>query len=157
MNFLLVAFGWSILFIAVTLARPNPFNSKQSVQNKKETASVPADDKCSIVVNGDYYAGPNKEIQTILQGIQTKLSEMQEQLGGIKTAKVNKTGKRKRNIHNCNFISLIYLIIQFQIGIPTRSSNVKTKTKCAGFVFIVVDAFSFTLKISEKHQFSRHL
>ena len=91
------AFAWSFLFIAVSVARPNALNSKQSAQNEKGTTFVPADDKCSIVVNGDYYAGPNKEIKSILQGIQAQLTEMQEQLQQLKKANGNNTGKRRKN------------------------------------------------------------
>ncbi|KAL9964443.1 hypothetical protein ACROYT_G028087 [Oculina patagonica] len=92
MAFILVAFCWSILFIAVSVARPKDLISKQSVlTNGKGTTFAPADDKCSIVVNGDYYAGSSREIKTILREIQAKLSEMQEQLREIKKGKGNKT------------------------------------------------------------------
>ncbi len=66
------------------------------MQNDKATTVVPADDKCSIIVNGDYYAGPNREIKTILRGIQAQLSEMQEQIREIQKENGNKTGKRER-------------------------------------------------------------
>lgn len=149
MNFLLVAFGWSILLTEVTLARPNSFNSKQSVQNKrgkkKGTGSLPAENKCNIVVNGDYYAGgPNKEIKTILQGLQAQLSEMQEQLREIKTGEGNKTGKKK----GIFIILILFRLFNFKLIFATRSNNVKTTTKYA-VVFIIVDAFTFTLEISE--------
>ncbi|KAL9964453.1 hypothetical protein ACROYT_G028097 [Oculina patagonica] len=91
MTFAHVAFCWSILFITASITRTNALNSTQSVQNDKATTVVPADDKCSIIVNGDYYAGPNREIKTILRGIQAQLSEMQEQIREIQKENGNKT------------------------------------------------------------------
>ncbi len=109
MTFILVAFCWGIFFIAVSVARPNALNSKQSAQNGKETTTVPADDKCSIVVNGDYYAGPSREIKTILSEIQAQLSEMQGQLREMKKENGNKTGKKEGIIiQNCNFVSRLH-------------------------------------------------
>ena len=88
-------FGWSFLLTGISAASTNVSVSKSSAQNGQGTTVVPADDKCSTVVHGNYYAGANKEIKAILQGIQAQLSEMQDQLREIKTVNGNKTSERK--------------------------------------------------------------
>ena len=94
------------MFVAISAAKPTVSNSKQLSQNSKDTTFVATkgkQDKCSIVVNGDYYAGPNKEIETLLRGIQAQLSEMQQQLREIKPVNRNETGEREEK-----FVSLIF-------------------------------------------------
>ena len=76
-------------------ANTNVSASKSSAQNGQGTTVVPADDKCGTVVHGNYYAGMNKEIKAILQGIQAQLSEREEQLQEIKICDGNKTGEEK--------------------------------------------------------------
>lgn len=85
-------FGWSFLLTGISAASTNVSVSKSSAQNGQV---VPADDKCSTLVHGNYYAGANKEIKAILQGIQAQLSEMQDQLREIKTVNGKKTGERE--------------------------------------------------------------
>jgi len=70
-------------------------SSKPSAQNGQGITVVPVDEKCGTVVHGNYYAGVNKEVKAILQGIQAQLSEMREQLREIKTCNGNKTGEKK--------------------------------------------------------------
>ena len=90
------AFAWSALLVAASAASTNVSVSKKSTQLPGQgTVVVPADEKCRTVVNGNYYAGTNKEIKAILQGIQAQLSEMQEQLRKIQTVNGNKTGERE--------------------------------------------------------------
>ena len=50
------------------------------------------------MVNGDYYAGPNKEIETLLRGIQAQLSELQQQLREIKPVDGNETGEGEEKL-----------------------------------------------------------
>ena len=84
-------FGWGFLLTGISAASTNVSVSKSYAQDGQGTTVAPADDKCGTVVHGNYYAGTNKEIKAILQGIQAQLSEMQEQLREIKA--VNKTGR----------------------------------------------------------------
>lgn len=93
----LLAFGWSVLFVAISVAEPTLSNSKQLKQNSKQTTAIAVDDleqdKCTIVVNGNSFcAGPNKEMETLLRGIQAQLSEMQQQLLEIKPVTRKETG-----------------------------------------------------------------
>ena len=90
-----VVFGWSFFLTGISAASTNVSVSKSSAQNGQGTTVAPADDKCSTVVHGNYYAGVNKEMKAILQGIQAQLSEMQEQLREIKICNGNKTGEEK--------------------------------------------------------------
>ena len=97
MTFSLLAFGWTILLAAFSVEEPTVSNSKQLEQNSKQTTAVTVDDreqdKCTIVVNGNsYYAGPNKEMETLLREIQAQLSEMQQQLQEIKPVTRKETG-----------------------------------------------------------------
>ena len=95
MTFVVTVFGWSFLFLAISAASTNVSVSKTVTQTSGQgTPVVPADEKCRTVVNGNYYAGTNKEIKSILQGIQAQLSDMEEQLREIKTCDRNKTGER---------------------------------------------------------------
>ena len=84
-------FSWGFLLTRISAASTNVSVSKSSALTGQGTTMAPADDKCGTVVHGNYYAGTNKEIKAILQGIQAQLSEMQEQLREIKA--VNKTGR----------------------------------------------------------------
>jgi len=88
-------FGWSFLLTGISAASNNVSVSKSSAQNGQGKTVAPTDDKCGTVVHGNYYAGVNKEVKAILQGIQAQLSEMQEQLREIKICNGNKTGKEK--------------------------------------------------------------
>ena len=98
LTFVIAAFGWSFLLVAASAASTNvSVSNKTTAQNGKGTTVAPADDKCSTVINGNYYAGTSKEIKTILKGIQAQLSDVQEQLREIKTENRNKTGEG-RNI-----------------------------------------------------------
>ena len=99
MAFALAALGWGSLFVAISTAKPTDSNSKQLLHNTKDTAFVAANkkhDKYSIMVNGDYYAGPNKEIETLLRGIQGQLSTIQQQLQEIKPVDENETGEGQK-------------------------------------------------------------
>ena len=91
----LAVFGWSLLLTGISAASNNVSVSKLSAQIGQGKKVVPTDDKCGTVVLGNYYAGVNKEVKAILQGIQAQLSEMQEQLREIKMCNDNKTGKEK--------------------------------------------------------------
>ena len=96
MTSLLLAFGCSALFVVISGAKPTDRFPSQSAQNSKHTTSMAADDKQdkrSYVINGDYYAGPNREIENLLRGIQAQLSEMQKQLKDLKPVTENKTGE----------------------------------------------------------------
>ena len=65
-----------------------------SVHDKcRTTKGNPQENKCSTVINGNYYAGTNEEMQTVLQGIQAQLTDLQELLRDMKIEKENKTGK----------------------------------------------------------------
>ena len=67
---------------------------RTSVHNKcRTTKGNPQENKCSTVINGNYYAGTNEEMQTVLQGIQAQLTDLQELLRDMKIEKENKTGK----------------------------------------------------------------
>ena len=89
-------FAWSFLLKGITAASTNvSVSSKSSAQNGQRTTVVPVDDRCGTVVHGNYYAGVNKEVKAILQGIQAQLSEMQEELREIKICYGNKTGEKK--------------------------------------------------------------
>jgi len=89
-----VVFGWSFLLTGISAVSTNVSVSKSSAQNGQGTTVAPADEKCGTVVHGNYYAGTNKEIKAIIQGIQAQLSEMQDQLREIKVC--NKTGEKKK-------------------------------------------------------------
>ena len=67
---------------------------RTSVHDKCRTKKGnPQENKCSTVINGNYYAGTNEEMQTVLQGIQAQLTDLQELLRDMKIEKENKTGK----------------------------------------------------------------
>jgi len=89
-----VVLGWSFLLKGISAAS-NVSVPSSSAQNGQGNTVIPTDDKCGTVVHGNYYAGMNKEVKAILQGIQAQLSEMQEQLREIKTCNGNKTGEEK--------------------------------------------------------------
>ena len=89
-------FGWSFLLTGISAASTNVSVAKSSAPNGQGTTVAPADEKCGTVVNGNYYAGTNKEMKAILQGIQAQLSEVQDQLREIKI--FNKTGEKKRSV-----------------------------------------------------------
>ena len=59
----------------------------------RTTKGNPQENKCSTVINGNYYAGTNEEMKTIFQGIQAQLTDLQELLRDMKIEKENKTGK----------------------------------------------------------------
>ena len=95
--FVITAFYCSFLFVTVSKA-----NHATSVQNDgtNGTTGSPEDHKCSTVINGNYYAGTNKEIKTILQGIQAQLSDVQDQLREMNTGNENKTGEKEEIVIN---------------------------------------------------------
>ena len=64
----------------------------------RTTKGNPQENKCSTVINGNYYAGTNEEMKTILQGIQAQLTDLREILRDMKTKKENKTGKNLTRI-----------------------------------------------------------
>ncbi|KAL9964441.1 hypothetical protein ACROYT_G028085 [Oculina patagonica] len=98
MTFVITSLGWSFLLVAISAASTNVSVSKPSTQKPGQgTIVVPPDEKCRTVVNGNYYAGTNKEMKAILQGIQAQLSEVQEQLREMNTDNRSKTG----NYRNC--------------------------------------------------------
>lgn len=67
---------------------------RTSVHDKcRTTKGNPQENKCSTVINGNYYAGTNEEMKSILQGIQAQLTDLQELLRDMKIEKENKTGK----------------------------------------------------------------
>ena len=67
---------------------------RTSVHDKcRTTKGNPQENKCSTVINGNYYAGTNEEMQTVLQGIQAQLTDLQELLRDMKIENENKTGK----------------------------------------------------------------
>ena len=67
---------------------------RTSVHDKcRTTKGNLQENKCSTVINGNYYAGTNEEMQTVLQGIQAQLTDLQELLRDMKIEKENKTGK----------------------------------------------------------------
>jgi len=90
-----VVFGWNFLLTGISAASTNVSVSKSSAQNGQGATVAPAGDKCGTVVHGNYYAGVNKEVKAILQGIQAQLSEMQEQLLELRICNGNKTGEEK--------------------------------------------------------------
>ena len=83
------AFCWSFLFFRASIASRNTLVQDNGRTNKGN----PQENKCSTVINGNYYAGTNEEMKTILQGIQAQLIEIQEILRDLKTEQENKTGK----------------------------------------------------------------
>ena len=92
---LALVFGWRFLLTGISAASTNVSVSKSSAQNGQGTTVTSADNKCGTVVHGNYYAGANKETKAILQGIQAQLSDIQEQLRGIKICNANKTGEEE--------------------------------------------------------------
>lgn len=50
------------------------------------------------LLNGDYYAGPNRKIESLLRGIQGQLSEMQKQLQDIKPVTENETDEGEEEL-----------------------------------------------------------
>lgn len=69
-------------------------SQRTSVHDKcRTTKGNPQENKCSTVINGNYYAGTNEEMKSILQGIQAQLTDLQELLRDMKIEKENKTGK----------------------------------------------------------------
>lgn len=104
-----LAFGWSVLFVAMSAAKPAVHTASQLAQKNKHTASLTEDgkqDKTSFVIYGDYYAGPNREMETLLRAIQAQLSEMQQQLLDMKPVTKNETGEGGRNVQKSNFVPL---------------------------------------------------
>ena len=98
MTSLLLAFGWSVLFVGIWGGKPTDPPPSKSAQNSKHTTSMSPDDKQdkrSFVINGDYYTGPNKETETLLRGIKAQLSQMQKQLQDLKPVTENETGEEK--------------------------------------------------------------
>ena len=61
--------------------------------NGRTKKGNPQENKCSTVIHGNYYAGTNEEMKTILQGIQAQLTDLRKILRDMKTEKENKTGK----------------------------------------------------------------
>ena len=61
--------------------------------NGRTKKGNPQENKCSTVIHGNYYAGTNEEMKTILQGIQAQLTDLQELLRDMKIEKEKKTGK----------------------------------------------------------------
>ena len=110
----LMTLGWGVLFVTISTAKPTDSNSKHLAHNKKDTASNNKHDKCSIMVNGDYYAGPNRKIETLLQGIQGQLSKIQQQLQEIKPVDENETGEEHNN-SKVQISAMIFLPIQLMI------------------------------------------
>ena len=100
--FVITAFYCS--FLLVTVSRANRATSVQNDGNG--TTAAPQDHKCSTVINGNYYAGTNKEIKTILHGIQAQLSDVQDQLREMNAANENKIGEKEEIVTNRQFISL---------------------------------------------------
>ncbi|XP_020604899.1 ryncolin-1-like isoform X1 [Orbicella faveolata] len=93
-SLLWAAFGWSVLFVAISVAKPTDPSPSQLAQKSKHAPSMAADDKQdkrSFVINGNYYACPNWEMETLLRGIQAQLSEMQKQQQAIKPVTKNET------------------------------------------------------------------
>ena len=112
---LLLAFGWSVIIVGISGAKPTDPSPTQSEQNSKHTTSLAVDDKQekrSFVIDGDNYAGPNREIETLLRGIQELLSEMQKQLQDLKPVTEKETGEGEglRRVMKSNFVSLFYLL-----------------------------------------------
>ena len=70
--------------------------------NGRTKKGNPQENKCSTVINGNYYAGTNEEMKTILQGIQAQLTDLQELLRDMKTEKENKTGKNLTRMFSVN-------------------------------------------------------
>ena len=83
------AFFLGSLFFTVSVASRKTLAQSNSRARKGNSY----ENKCSTVVNGNYYAGTNKETMTILEGIQAQLSEVQDLLREMKTDRGNKTGK----------------------------------------------------------------
>lgn len=90
-TFVLTTLCWSFLFFTVSVA-----SRRTSVHDKcRTTKGNPQENKCSTVINGNYYAGTNEEMQTVLQGIQAQLTDLQELLRDMKIEKENKTVKNR--------------------------------------------------------------
>ena len=70
--------------------------------NGRTKKGNPQENKCSTVIHGNYYAGTNEEMKTILQGIQAQLTDLQELLRDMKTEKENKTGKNLTRMFSVN-------------------------------------------------------
>ena len=93
-TFVLTTLCWSFLFFTVSVA-----SRRTLVHDKcRTTKGNPQENKCSTVINGNYYAGTNEEMKTILQGIQAQLTDLREILRDMKTEKENKTGKNLTRI-----------------------------------------------------------
>ena len=70
--------------------------------NGRTKKGNPQENKCSTVINGNYYAGTNEEMKTILQGIQAQLTDLRKILRDMKTEKENKTGKNLTRMFSVN-------------------------------------------------------
>lgn len=85
------AFFLGSLFFTVSVASRKTL----AQSNSRATKGNSHENKCSTVVNGNYYAGTNEETMTILEGIQAQLSEVQDLLREMKTDRGNKTVKAR--------------------------------------------------------------
>lgn len=70
--------------------------------NGRTKKGNPQENKCSTVIHGNYYAGTNEEMKTILQGIQAQLTDLRKILRDMKTEKENKTGKNLTRMFSVN-------------------------------------------------------
>lgn len=122
-SLLLAAFGWSVLFVAISVAKPTDPSPSQLAQKSKHAPSMAADDKQdkrSFVINGNYYACPNWEMETLLRGIQAQLSEMQKQQQDIKPVTKNETGEGEEEFRKA-ILFRYYLFFSFIEWIATYS------------------------------------
>ena len=97
--------GFLLSLLLLVIPALNTATSQKISSNANNSGVSQADSKCHNMYTSNFYAGPNKKIEALLQEVKQELGEMREE---IKSTKENKTiGKggywmpkhKKRNSH----------------------------------------------------------
>jgi len=80
----------SLVYLLFLLPSLNAANSQKETYNDDNSGVSNTQSKChNVYTSNNFYAGPNKKIQTLLLEVKEELGEIREE---IKTLKENKTG-----------------------------------------------------------------
>jgi len=101
----------SLVYLLVLLPSLNTATSaKETYNDNNSGVSNTQSKRHNVYTSNNFYAGPNKKIETLLLDVKKELGEMREE---IKTLKENKTGDKSKQGNElctkrimCAFISL---------------------------------------------------
>ena len=90
-------FFLSLVYVLLVLTAVNTAASQKVSSNANSSGVSNADSKChNVYTSNNFYAGPNKKVESLLHEIKEELGEIREE---IKSLKENKTtGKGKVNL-----------------------------------------------------------